>query len=143
MAFKLNPYLNFDGNAEEAFSFYKSVFGGEFAGGIMKMSSAPGTENLPDEEKERVMHVSLPLDNNQTLMASDIVPSMGHKLTQGNNVYLSLHPDSKEEADKLFNALAEGGKVEMPMEDQFWGDYFGSLVDKFGIGWMVNYNPNF
>lgn len=143
MAFKLNPYLNFDGNAEEAFNFYKSVFGGEFAGGIMKMSSAPGTENLPDNEKERVMHVSLPLDNNQTLMASDIVPSMGHKLTQGNNVYLSLHPDSKEEADQLFNALAEGGKVEMPMEDQFWGDYFGSLVDKFGIGWMVNYNPDF
>jgi PhnB protein len=143
MAFKLNPYLNFDGNAEEAFNFYKSVFGGEFAGGIMKMSSAPGTENLPDDEKERVMHVSLPLDNNQTLMASDIVPSMGHKLTQGNNVYLSLHPDNKEEADQLFNTLAEGGKVEMPMEDQFWGDYFGSLVDKFGIGWMVNYNPNF
>lgn len=143
MAFKLNPYLNFDGNAEEAFNFYKSVFGGEFAGGIMKMSSAPGTENLPDDEKERVMHVSLPFDNGQTLMASDIVPSMGHKLTQGNNVYLSLHPDSKEEADKLFNALAEGGKVEMPMENQFWGDYFGSLVDKFGIGWMVNYNPNF
>lgn len=143
MAFKLNPYLNFDGNAEEAFNFYKSVFGGEFAGGIMKMSGAPGTENLPDDEKERVMHVSLPLDNSQTLMASDIVPSMGHKLTQGNNVYLSLHPDSKEEADKLFNALAEGGKVEMPMENQFWGDYFGSLVDKFGIGWMVNYNPDF
>ncbi len=143
MAFKLNPYLNFDGNAEEAFNFYKSVFGGEFAGGIMKMSSAPGTENLPDDEKERVMHVSLPLDNNQTLMASDIVPSMGHKLTKGNNVYLSLHPDNKEEADKLFNALAEGGNVEMPMEDQFWGDYFGSVVDKFGIGWMVNYNPSF
>ncbi len=143
MAFKLNPYLNFDGNAEAAFSFYKSVFGGEFAGGIMKMGSAPGTENLPDDEKERVMHVSLPLDNNQTLMASDIVPSMGHKLTQGNNVYLSLHPDSKEEADRLFNALAEGGQVEMPMEDQFWGDYFGSLVDQFGIGWMVNYNPDF
>lgn len=143
MAFKLNPYLNFDGNAEEAFNFYKSVFGGEFAGGIMKMSGAPGTENLPDDEKERVMHVSLPLDNNQTLMASDIVPSMGHKLTQGNNVYLSLHPDNKEEADQLFNALAEGGNVEMPMADQFWGDYFGSLVDKFGIGWMVNYNPNF
>jgi PhnB protein len=143
MAFKLNPYLNFDGNAEAAFNFYKSVFGGEFAGGIMKMSSAPGTENLPDDEKERVMHVSLPLNNGQTLMASDIVPSMGHKLTQGNNVYLSLHPDSKEEADRLFNALAEGGNVEMPMADQFWGDYFGSLVDKFGIGWMVNYNPNF
>lgn len=143
MALKLNPYLNFDGNAEEAFNFYKSVFGGEFAGGIMRMNSAPGTEGLPDDEKERVMHVSLPLDNNQTLMASDIVPSMGHKLNRGNNVYLSLHPDSKEEADRLFNALAEGGTVEMPMEDQFWGDYFGSLVDKFGIGWMVNYNPNF
>lgn len=143
MAFKLNPYLNFDGNAEEAFLFYKSVFGGEFAGGIMKMSTAPGTENLPEEEKNRVMHVSLPIGREQTLMASDIVPSMGHKLTQGNNVYLSLHPDNKEEADALFNALSEGGTIEMPMADQFWGDYFGSLVDKFGIGWMVNYNPSF
>lgn len=143
MAFKLNPYLNFDGNAEEAFLFYKSVFGGEFAGGIMKMSTAPGTENLPEEEKNRVMHVSLPIGREQTLMASDIVPSMGHKLTQGNNVYLSLHPDNKEEADTLFNALSEGGTIEMPMADQFWGDYFGSLVDKFGIGWMVNYNPSF
>src|SRR5690606_29526188 len=119
------------------------VFGGEFAGGIMRMSVAPGTENLPEDEKNRVMHVSLPLENGQTLMASDIVPSMGHKLNQGNNIYLSLHPDSKEEADRLFNALADGGTVEMPMADQFWGDYFGSLVDKFGIGWMVNYNADF
>src|SRR5690606_9109213 len=98
MALKLNPYLNFDGNTEEAFNFYKTVFGGEFAGGIMRMSVAPGTENLPEDEKNRLMHVSLPLDNGQTLMASDIVPSMGHKLNQGNNIYLSLHPDSKEEA---------------------------------------------
>ncbi|WP_346237220.1 VOC family protein [Niabella insulamsoli] len=143
MALKLNPYLNFDGNAAEAFNFYKSVFGGEFAGGITKMGAAPGAENIAEEEKNRVMHVSLPLGNGQTLMASDIVPSMGHKLNAGNNVYLSLHPDTREEADRLFNALAEGGKVEMPMEDQFWGDYFGSLVDQFGIGWMVNYNPNF
>ncbi|MCH5598609.1 VOC family protein [Niabella ginsengisoli] len=144
MALKLNPYLNFDGNTEEAFNFYKTVFGGEFAGeGIMKMGGAPGTENLSEEEKNRVMHVSLPIGNGQTLMASDIVLSMGHKLNTGNNVYLSLHPDSKEEADRLFNALSEGGKVEMPMEDQFWGDYFGSFVDKFGIGWMINYNPNF
>lgn len=141
MKIKVNPYLNFDGNAEEAFTFYKSIFGGEFIGnGAMKMGDAPGTEKFTEEEKKRTMHVSLPLGD-QLLMASDIVPSMGHKLTKGNSVYLSLHPDSKEEADRIFNALAEGGNVEMSMADQFWGDYFGSLSDKYGVYWMINYNP--
>ncbi len=136
---KLNPYLNFDGTAEDAFNFYKSVFGGEFVGGVMRMGDAPGTENLPEDEKRRVMHVALPVGGD-LLMASDIVPSMGHKLTVGNNNYISIFPESREEADRLFGALSQGGTVEMPMADQFWGDYFGSFQDQFGVYWMINYS---
>ena len=139
---QVNPYLNFDGKAEEAMTFYKSVFGGEFSGnGIMHMGDMPGCDemNITDEEKKRVMHVSLPLDNGQFLMASDIVPSMGHQLHVGNNNYISICPDSREEADRLFEALSQGGEVEMPMQDQFWGDYFGSLKDKYGVCWMLNF----
>ncbi|MBZ4190403.1 VOC family protein [Niabella beijingensis] len=137
---KLNPYLNFDGTAEAAFNFYRSVFGGEFlGGGIMRMNTAPGTEQLPEEEKNRVMHVALPVGDS-VLMASDIVPSMGHKLTVGNSNYISIFPESREEADRLFKELSEGGKVEMPLADQFWGDYFGSFEDKFGVYWMINYS---
>lgn len=135
---KMNPYLNFDGKAEEAFTFYKSVFGGEFLGDIYRMDGAPGSENLPENERNRVMHIALPIDGHTTLMASDILPSAGHKLTEGNNVQLSLHPESRDEADRLFNALSAGGQVEMPMEDTFWGAYFGSFTDKFGIKWMIN-----
>ena len=139
----INPYLNFDGQAEEAMNFYKSVFGGDFAGnGIMRMSDAPGTSNLPEEEKNRVMHVSLPLNDTTVLMASDILPSMGHKLSIGNNNYISLAPDSRGEADRIFNALSQGGQVEMSMQDQFWGDYFGSFKDKYGVCWMINYSKN-
>jgi PhnB protein len=134
---KLNPYLNFDGNAEEALKFYQSVFGGELF--LQRMDQAPGIESLPDDEKKRVMHVSIPIGDGQSLMASDIVPSMGHKLTVGNNNYISLAPDSREEADRLFNGLSKGGKVEMPMADMFWGDYFGSFEDKFGVHWMINF----
>ncbi len=136
---KLNPYLNFDGKAEEAFTFYKSIFGGEFLGEIYKMGNAPGTEGLSEEEKNRVMHIALPVGND-LLMASDIVPSMNQQLKLGNNNYVSIFPDSREQADAFFKGLAEGGVIEMPMEDQFWGDYFGSLVDKYGVCWMVNFN---
>ena len=124
---KVNPYLNFDGQAEEAFNFYKSVFGGEFTGN-MKMKEAPGTEKLTEDEKNRIMHISLPIGNGNLLMGSDIIPSMGHKLVKGNNNYISLHPDSRAEADRLFNGLSAGGEIEMPMADQFWGDYFGSFM---------------
>ncbi len=136
---KLNPYLNFDGKAEEAFTFYKSIFGGEFLGEIHKMGNAPGTEGLSDEEKNRVMHIALPVGND-VLMASDIVPSMNQQLKIGNNNYVSIFPDSRDQADAFFKGLAEGGVIEMPMEDQFWGDYFGSLVDKYGVCWMINFN---
>lgn len=133
---KLNPYLNFDGTCEAAFNFYKSVFGGEFLGGVYKMKDMQGME-IPDEAKERVMHVGLPIGDD-LLMGSDTFP--GTPFVQGNNNYISIFPESKEESDRLFAALSEGGEVEMPMADQFWGDYFGSLKDKFGVYWMVNFN---
>lgn len=139
---KINPYLNFDGKAEEAFNFYKNVFGGEFAGGINRMGDAPGTESLSKEEKNRVMHISLPIQGGDILMGADIVPSMGHKLIQGNNNYVSIHPNSREETDKLFNGLSAGGKIEMPLQDTFWGAYFGSFQDKFGVHWMINFDEN-
>ena len=135
---KLNSYLNFDGTAEAAFNFYKSVFGGEFSG-VHKMGDAPGTENFSEESKNKIMHISLPIGQD-LLMASDIFLEMGQKLIKGNTNYVSIFPDSREEAKELFDRLSEGGTVEMPIEDQFWGDYYGSFIDKFGIGWMINYN---
>jgi PhnB protein len=134
----MSPYLNFDGTTLEAFTFYKSVFGGEFSE-LNVMTDAPGTEHLPEEEKRRIMHISLPIDAHTILMGSDILPSAGHVLVMGNNINLSLHPSSKEEADRLFNGLSEGGTVEMPIQDTYWGAYFGNFKDKFGINWSVNY----
>lgn len=135
---KINPYLNFDGKTEEAFRLYQSVFGGELF--IQKMNAAPGTENLSEEEKNLIMHASLPIGDGQFLMASDCVKSQGHVLNVGNNNYISLAPDSREEADRIFNALSEGGVIEMPMQDMFWGDYFGTFQDKFGVCWMINFD---
>ncbi len=132
----INPYLNFNGTAEAAFRFYQSVLGGELF--IQKMKDIPGGEQVPEAEKDFVMHASLPVGNN-VLMASDCLDSRGHKLIEGNNSYISLTPDSREEADRIFNALSEGGDVEMPMGEMFWDDYFGSLKDKFGTRWMINF----
>lgn len=136
----LNPYLNFDGNAEEAFRFYHSVFGGELF--IQKMGDAPGTEHFSDEEKNLAMHVSISIGDGQFLMASDCVKSQGHVLVPGNSNYISISPDSREEATRLFNELSVDGTIEMPLDDMFWGDYFGSFKDKFGIYWMINYANN-
>ncbi|SEJ61244.1 PhnB protein [Dyadobacter koreensis] len=135
---KINTYLNFDGKSEEAFNFYKSVFGGEFLL-VNRMSDMPGAEQLSEDEKGRIMHISLPIGKDDVLMASDIVPSMGHSLNVGNHSYISVFTDSREEADRLFSGLSVDGTIEMAMEDTFWGDYFGSFQDKFGIGWMINY----
>ncbi len=137
---KFNTYLNFDGNAEEAFDFYKKVFGGEFSSAVrFKDFPIEGVE-VPKADENKMMHISLPL-NESVLMASDSLEAFGQKLVQGNNVHISVHPDSKQEADRIFSALSEGGEVEMPIADQAWGDYYGSLKDKFGIQWMVNYSP--
>lgn len=145
MAIKLNPYLNFDGQCEEAFNFYKKVFQTEFNQyGIMRFGDIPPQEGMPpfpDDVKNRVMHVGLNIGD-EILMGSDIMPGMVNRPFQtGDNSYISIHPDSREEADRIFAELSEGGEVEMPMADQFWGDYFGSLRDRFGSSWMINYNP--
>ena len=136
---KINPYLNFEGTTEEAFNFYKSVFGGEFVA-LQRFSNVPGMDKLSAEDGKKLMHVSLMIGDN-TLMGTDTLAAMGHTVTMGTNISLSLHPESREEADRLFAGLKEGGSVEQPMEDASWGDYFGMLKDKFGIKWMINYTP--
>lgn len=136
-----NIYLNFTNETEAAFTFYKSIFGGEFDGGISRFGDAPpqdGTPNLSEEDKQLVMHVSLPLLGGVNLMGTDAPASMGFAVSPGNNVYISLQPDTRAETDRLFNALAEGGTITMPLQDMFWGDYFGSCTDKFGVQWMFN-----
>jgi PhnB protein len=139
---QFNPYLNFDGTAEEAFDFYKSVFGGEFASVIrFKDMPMPGV-STPKEEANMIMHIGLPLGQNQMLMASDVLRSLGQRLIPGNNVYISVHTDSKQEADRLFTALSKGGEIEMAIADQPWGDYWGSLKDRFGVLWMINYHED-
>lgn len=139
---KINPYLNFNGNAAEAFHFYQSVFGGEFAAftRFKDMPPSPESGNMSEEDLEKVMHVSLPIGDGYALMASDVPESSGYPKAQGNNVYLSITAESKEEADHLFQGLSAGGEVEMPMQDTFWNAYFGSFVDKFGIRWMINFD---
>ena len=138
---RTSTYLNFARSTEEAFNFYKSVFGTEFVGGIARFSDVPVQEGQPamrDEDKQLVMNVQLPILDGHLLMGTDAPESMGFQLNQGNNVYITLDPDTRAEADRLFAALSDGGKVEMGLEEMFWGDYFGSLVDKFGVRWMVN-----
>jgi PhnB protein len=139
---RVNTYLNFAGNTEQAFHFYRSVFGGEFtSGGIHRFKDMPPTPGQPPLDAataNMVMHVELPLLGNHLLMGTDAPESMGFKLTQGNNVHISLEPDTRAEADRLFAALSAGGKVGMPLQDMFWGAYFGSCTDSFGVQWMVN-----
>jgi PhnB protein len=138
----VNVYVNFAGNAEEAFEFYRSVFGGEFASVVRFKDMPMEGVDIPSADQDKIMHIGLPIGD-QMLMASDALESMGQKLAQGNNVYVSVHPDSKEEADRIFNALSAGGSVEMPIDDQPWGDYYGSFTDRYGVNWMVNYSEHF
>ena len=138
---RVSTYLNFAGNTEEAFLFYKSVFGGEFTGEIQRMGDVPTMEGqpaLPEDTKNMVMHVEFPILAGHMLMGTDAPESMGFSLQPGNNVFINLEPDTLEEASHLFAALSEGGKVEMPLQEMFWGAHFGSLTDKFGMKWMVN-----
>ncbi len=135
----LSPYLLFGGNCREAFDYYRSVFGGEFAI-CMTFGDAPPDMNVPDEAKDAIMHVSLPVGSS-VLMGSDILPTMGPPRSQGNNFSITVEPESREHADKLFAGLSDGGTVSMPMEDVFWGDYFGSCTDRFGNSWMVTFTP--
>jgi PhnB protein len=142
---RVSTYLNFSNQTEEAFNFYKSVFGTEFEGdGINRFGDMPPQEGMPplsEATKKLVLHVSLPILGGYMLMGSDAPEEMGFKIMMGNYVYINLEPDTKEETDKLFAALSAGGEVEMPMADMFWGAYFGSCKDKFGIKWMFNCSP--
>jgi PhnB protein len=136
---QVSTYLNFTRSTEEAFNFYRSIFGGEFTGGISRFRDIPPLENnppLPEEDKNLVMHVQLPILGGHLLMGTDAPESMGFRITFGNNVYISLHPDTREDTRRLFNALSVEGKVEQELQEMFWGDYFGSLKDKFGVQWM-------
>lgn len=136
----INPYLNFNGNTEEAFNFYKSVFGGEFAA-LIRFGEAPGCDGMPvaENEKGKIMHVALPIGDS-ILMAGDTLESMGQVTTDGNNFSISINANTKEEADKIFRGLSDGGTIEMPLADAFWGDYFGMLKDRFGVQWMVSFD---
>lgn len=137
----VNPYFNFNGNTEDAFNFYKSIFGGEFTG-LQRFKDTPHGENMSTQDKEKIMHIALPIGKGNVMMATDILESMGQKLNVGNNFSMTINPESEAEAEKYFNKLAAGGTITMPLEKAFWGAYFGMLTDKFGIQWMVNYEYN-
>ena len=136
----VNAYLVFNGDCEAAFNFYKNVFGKEFSS-FSRFSDIPASEDMPmpipEESKNLVMHVSLPISKETILMGSDANPNMGSVIF-GHNVSLAVATETKEEADKIFQGLSEGGKITMPMADTFWGAYFGMIDDRFGNSWMVN-----
>ncbi len=137
----INPYFNFNGNTEEVFDFYKSVFGGEYAM-VMRYKDAPQEHQMGESDGEKIMHMALPIGPHTILMGSDWPEAYG-KPIEGTNISISISADSKEEADKIFNALSAGGQVTMPMENTFWGSYFGMLKDKFGFNWMMSYDEKF
>jgi len=139
---RVSTYLNFPRNTEEAFNFYKSVFKTQFGGnGIARFSDIPPQEDmppLPDVDKNLVMHIELPITGGHVLMGTDAPESMGFSVNFGNNVYINLEPDTRAETKKLFDALSNGGKVTMDLQDMFWGAYYGSCTDKYGVQWMFN-----
>ena len=139
---RVSTYLNFPRNTEEAFNFYKTVFGGEFGGnGIARFGDIPAMEGMPpmaEADKNLVMHIELNITGGHVLMATDAPETMGFTVNFGNNVHINLEPDTRGETKKLFDALSAGGKITMDLQDMFWGAYFGSCTDKFGVQWMFN-----
>jgi PhnB protein len=138
---RVSTYLNFARNTEEVFNFYKTVFGSDFIGEISRFGDIPPSDDmppLPEDVKNLVMHIALPILGGHVLMGTDAPESMGFKVTPGNNVYINLEPDTREETKRLFKALSDGGKIEMELQDMFWGDFYGSCTDKYGIQWMFN-----
>ena len=140
---RVSTYLNFSTYTEEAFIFYKSVFGTEFTEpGFRRFGDMPPMEGMPptpDDLKNLVMHVELPITGGYVLMGTDAPQQMGFKVEFGNNIHINLEPDTRQETKRLFDALSAGGKVEMELQDMFWGAYFGSFTDKYGINWMLNF----
>ncbi|MFV7234824.1 VOC family protein [uncultured Flavobacterium sp.] len=139
---RVSTYLNFPRNTEEAFNFYKSVFGGEFSGGgIARFKDIPAAEGMPpidENDKNLIMHIELPILGGHILMGTDAPESMGFKVNFGNNVYINLEPDTRAETKKLFESLSNGGTITMELQVMFWGAYYGSCTDKFGVQWMFN-----
>lgn len=139
---RVSTYLNFPGNTEEAFNFYKSVFKTDFINGISRFGDIPADPNQPpiaESVKNLVLHIELPILGGYILMGTDAPKEMGFSVVQGNNMHINLEPDTKDEATRLFNELSVGGNIEMPIQDMFWGAYYGSFTDRFGINWMINY----
>lgn len=139
---KVSTYLNFPGNTEEAFLFYKSIFKTEFINEILRFDAIPNDPNNPpisDEVKNMILHIELPILSGHVIMGTDAPKEMGFALMNGNNVHINLEPDSRDEAKELFDALSMDGKIEMPIQDMFWGAYYGSFTDKYGINWMINF----
>ena len=139
----INPHINFNGNAEEAFTFYKSVFGGEFAKIIRFKDIASPEFPIPEKEENKIMHIALPIGESNVLMANDVPEFMGRVNEMENRSKISISTESREEASKLFNGLSAGGAIEMPLSDSPWGSYFGMFRDKYGIEWMVDFDPNY
>jgi PhnB protein len=138
---RTSTYLNFPRSTEEAFNFYKSVFGSEFNGSIQRLGDVPSQEGMPPmaaEDKNLIMHIELPILGGHILMGTDAPESMGFTVTYGNNIFINLEPDTRAETTTLFNALSEGGKIGMALQEMFWGGYFGSCTDKYGVQWMFN-----
>ncbi len=141
---RVSTYLNFEGNAEEAFEFYASVFGTELVAPIQRMgdvASDPNRPAMPEGEKRLVMHAELPILAGHVIMATDIVESMGHQLRVGNNTTINLEPDSLAETQRLYDALSVGSSEGMPLTEMFWGATWGTCLDRFGIRWMFNFAP--
>jgi PhnB protein len=138
---RTSTYLNFPRNTGEVFNFYKSVFGGEFIGDIARLGDIPPMEGAPqiaDADKNLIMHIELSILGGHILMGTDAPESMGFKVNFGNNMYIMLEPDTRTETKKLFDALSNGGKITMQLKDEFWGAYYGSCIDKYGVQWMFN-----
>lgn len=136
----INPYINFDGNTEEAFEFYQSVFGGELQ--ITRYKDLGNNMGASGEDLNKIANIVLPLKEETVLMGTDALESMGQKLSVGNNFSITLETDSADEAEELFNKLSDGGEVQMPLMETEWAEKYGALTDKFGIQWMVNYTGN-
>ena len=139
----INPHINFNGNAEEAFNFYKSVFGGDFVKVVRFKDLASPEMPIDKKEENKIMHIALPIGKHSLLMANDVPEFLGRTNENENRSKIVISAETKEEADKLFNGLSSGGTVEMPIADSPWGSYFGMFRDKYGIEWMVDFDPKY
>lgn len=138
----VNPYLHFNGTTEEAFNFYRQVFGGEFVGVYRFRDFGENVMQIPEADLDRIAHIALPIGTNTLLMGTDTLQSLGQTLNVGNHAYLAIEVESTEEADRLFSALSEGGKVEMPLGQTEWSEKYGICSDRYGVQWMIDYTGN-